>query len=122
MTDPKAFTCPTCGASLDVAGKYGNVPCPYCGNNITIEKPPIGLDDLAAEQNALVSNMMQSAMDMQSRQAAVASNVIKTTMPVVVGSTIVLPIVIGAIILFTTVCIIGMVLVTTGLSLSSMFH
>lgn len=80
------------------------------------------MGDLAAEQSDLVNNMMESAMDMQTKQSDMAAKVLKTTIPIVVGSTVVLPILIGIITLVSMACIFGIVWFSINSSLSSLFH
>ncbi len=119
MSTASVFNCPSCGAALDISLRRGNAQCPYCRNTIVVPlETTTTLQDLQSEQMELVNGAIQSAMEMQNRQAAVASSVLKSTMPVVVGSTIVLPLVILAVTLIMMVCIFGFVWYSIG----SMFH
>jgi DNA-directed RNA polymerase subunit RPC12/RpoP len=122
MPETSAFHCPTCGAPLDISGAQENMRCPYCGNTITVEKPPAEIGDLAMEQTTLVNNMIQSAMDMQEKQSNMAANVIKSTIPVVVGGTVILPIIIAVITFILIACIFGIVWFSISSSFTSLFH
>jgi hypothetical protein len=74
----------------------------------------MGLEDLAAEQKALVDGVFQSAMDMQVKQTAVAKDLMKSTMPVIFGGTVVLPIIIAIVTLVMMACIFGIVWLSLG--------
>jgi DNA-directed RNA polymerase subunit RPC12/RpoP len=102
------FNCPTCGASLDASFKRGNAKCPYCGNTITVSQS-ITVEDLAAEQAELINNSMQSAMELSSKQTAAAAGILKTTVPVIFGGTVIVPLLITAVTFIFIICIFGFV-------------
>lgn len=109
MSEATIPRCPSCGAALDLAHLPRDAKCPYCGNPIQTQAPTIGVEDLAAEQTALMNNMFQSALDMQTKQTAVARDMLKSTMPIVMGGTVIAPIVIAVITLVAIACIFGIV-------------
>ncbi len=120
MSEASVFNCPSCGAALDISLQRGNAQCPYCRNTIVVPHETT-LQDLQSEQMEVVNNAIQSAMEMQNRQAAVASSVLKSTMPVVVGGTIVVPLVITAVTFILIICIFGFVWYSFG-SMFSLFR
>ncbi len=120
MAEATVFNCPSCGAALDSSFQRGNVQCPYCRNTIVVPHETT-LQDLQSEQMEVVNSAIQSAMEMQSKQAAMASGILKSTMPVVVGGTIVVPLVITAVTFILIICIFGFVWYSFG-SMFSMFR
>ncbi len=121
-SETSVFHCPTCGAPLDNSANQARLQCPYCGSSITIEQAPAGIGDLAREQSDMINNVIQSAMDMQTKQADMAANVLKTTIPVVVGGTVVLPILIGIIPLVSIACIFGVMWLSFGSIFRTLLH
>ncbi len=119
MTEASVVKCPSCGAALDMSLKRGNTQCPYCGNSIVVPHTTT-LQDLQSEQMEVVNSAIQSAMDMQSKQAVMTSGILKSTMPVVVGGTIVVPLVITAATFILIICIFGFIWYSFG-SMFSMF-
>ncbi|MDR3575637.1 MAG: hypothetical protein P4L50_17395 [Anaerolineaceae bacterium] len=122
MPESSVIHCPTCGAPLDNSANQATLRCPYCGSSISVEQAPAGIGDLAREQSDMVNNVMQSAMDMQTKQADMAANVIKSTIPVVVGGTVVLPILIGIITLVSIACVFGIMWLSFGSIFRSLLH
>jgi hypothetical protein len=82
----------------------------------------MAVERINVEQSDLVNNMIQSAMDMQTKQSDMAANVIKTTIPVVVGGTIVLPILIGVITLVSMACVFGIMWLSFGSIFRTLLH
>jgi hypothetical protein len=121
MSDATILNCPKCGASLDIARHQANAKCSYCGNTLSLPQEPETLQDLQAEQMSLVNNAIQSATELQSKQTAMASGILKSTMPIVVGGTVVLPLVIMAVTFIMIICIFGFVWYTISSSFS-IFH
>lgn len=119
MAEPTVFNCPSCGAALDSSLKRGNTQCPYCRNTIVVPHETT-LQDLQSEQMEVVNSTIQSSMEMQSKQAAMASGILKSTMPVIVGGTIVLPLIITAATFIMIICIFGFVWYSFG-SMFSIF-
>ena len=120
MSDATVFKCPSCGASLD--GTHRQAQCPYCGNTIVLPREPESLQDLQTEQMQVVNSAIQSAMEMESQQAAMASGILKSTMPVVVGGTVILPLIITAITFIFIICIFGFVFLSFGSMFTSFFR
>ncbi len=108
MSDASVFNCPSCGAALDTLYTQKNTQCPYCRNTIVVPHTTT-LQDLQAEQMQIVNSTIQSAMDMQSRQAVVTSGILKSTMPIVFGGTVVVPLVITAVTFIMIICIFAFV-------------
>lgn len=112
MSDATVFKCPSCGASLDSSQKQAR--CPYCGNTIVLPQEPETLQDLQREQMTLVNSAIQSAMNMESQQMNVATGVAKSTIGMVVGGTVILPLIITAITFIFIICIFGFVFLSFG--------
>ena len=121
MSTASVFNCPSCGAALGISLKRGNAQCPYCRNTIVVPQLPTTMQDLQSEQMEVVNSAIQSAMEMQSKQAVMASGILKSTMPVVVGGTIVVPLIITAVTFILIICIFGFVWYSFG-SMFSLFR
>ena len=121
MSEPTVFTCPSCGASLDISLKQANAKCHYCGNTILVPREPANAQDLQSEQMAIVNNAIQSAMDLESKQMSVATGVAKWSVGLVVGGTIIVPLILTALTFVLIICIFGFVWYSFG-SMFSFFR
>ena len=120
MSETTSFKCPTCGASLDISLNQANAKCPYCGNTILVSQRG-RVDDFRTEPAIAINSTIQSVLDLESSQTAMASSVFKSTMPWVFGGTIALPLVITAITFVLIICVFGMMFLSFG-SFFTMFR
>jgi DNA-directed RNA polymerase subunit RPC12/RpoP len=115
-----SFSCPNCGASLNVPLNQTNIKCSYCGNTIMVPQAA-RINDFQTGPAISINSTIQSVLDLESNQTEVVSSVFKSTMPWVFGGTIALPLVITAVTFVLMICIFGLVFLSFG-SFFTMFR
>ena len=120
VAETASFNCPNCGASLNVPLNQASVKCIYCGN--TVMAPQMKrVNDFQIAPGITIDSTIQSVLDLESQQTAVASNVFKSTMPWVFGGTIALPLIITVVTFALIICVFGMMFLSFG-SFFTMFR
>ena len=115
-----SLNCPTCGAAVSLPANQAIAKCPYCGNTIMLPQAARA-DDLHTAPVVRIDSTIQPLLDLESDQTAMASSVLKSTMPWVLGGTVALPLVITAITFVLIICVFGFMMLSFG-SFFTMFR